>query len=237
MMRSITLLEVGRLGRQSIAATLAVFLGLVPVYLVVEPVVTGAVTDQFIISQTVTSEIAFVATASNITMDTSIPGITGGTASGSTQVRVYTNDSAGYNMTIAASGSPAMQGASQGGSIRDFSTTTTGYMSEPAFAFAVPTNGSGFGYTVSASTTADLDQSFLDDGALCNTGALDTAAGLDCWIGASTTAFRIVNRTSETTASGATTTLYFRTTIMPSPSPAIAEDIYYATTTLTAVTN
>ncbi len=236
-MGRIILSDMWTLGRQSIAGVLITFFGLVSVYVTAEPVVTRAVTDQFIINQTVTSEIAFVATASNITMDTSIPGITGGTASGSTQVRVYTNDAAGYNMTIAASGSPAMQGVAQGGSIPDFSTTTTGYMSEPSFGFIVPTNRAGFGYTVSASTTADLDQSFLDDGALCNTGALDTAEGLDCWIGASTTAFRIVNRTSETTASGATTTLYFRTTIMPSPTPAVPEDLYQATTTLTAVTN
>ncbi len=234
-MRHITLSDLLEYSRQSVALALIALLGLLSTYMLAEPVVTGAVQDQFLINQTVTSEISFVASPADVTMDTSIPGITGGTANGATQVRVYTNDSAGYNMTIVASGSPAMQGNTQGGSIRDFSTTTSGWMAEPSYDFTVPSNSAGFGYSVKASTTGEVDASFRDNGADCNTGAGETAG--QCWIGASTTAFMIVNRGTETAASGATTTIFFRTVIQSSPAPAIPEDSYRATTTLTAVTN
>lgn len=137
-------------------------------------------------------------------------------------------------MTIAASGSPAMQGTTQGGSIPNY-TNAVNYV--PDFAFSVGANTGEFGYTVSASTTSDLAQKFLDNASACNVGSADTSGSASCWYAASTTATSTINRTSETEASGATTTLFFRTQITSSPSPAIPEDLYVATTTLTAVTN
>lgn len=240
---NITIYDAVAYMRQSVSLAAIALLGLIGGYLLLEPAIShsqATAKDQFTVTQSITSEISFAGTAADVTMDTSIPGITGGTANGATQVRVYTNDSAGYSMTILASSSPAMQGNTQGGSIRDFSTTTTGWMAEPAHTFdatTVPVNSAGFGYSVYASSTNDVDPSFSHDGSnVCGTGGA-TETEKACWIGASTTAYTIVNRTSETEGSGATTTIFFRTVIRSSPSPSIPEDTYVSTTTLTATTN
>ncbi len=236
-MEDFTAYEVLKRFRESAFLAFLVLAGLLGGYVLAEPQIGHSATtyDQFITTQTVTSEISFVATAADVTMDTSIPGITGGTANGSTQVRVYTNDSAGYTMTIAASGTPAMQGNTQGGTIPDYTAATAGV---PDYTHAVGVNTGEFAYTVSASTTSDLAQKFLDNGSnTCNTGSTDTSGFATCWYGLSSTATSTINRTTETAASGATTTIFFRTQITASPSPAIPEDIYTATTTLTATTN
>lgn len=200
-----------------------------------EPNILWSANDQFTISGDVTAEISFSTTASDIDL-ANIPGLTGGTSTGATQVVVLTNNAAGYNMTLLASSSPAMQGESQGGSIPNYTPTSAGV---PDYGWSVPVNTAEFGYTVSASTTTDLDPSFLDNGSnLCNTGSNDTNGSATCWLNASSTAAEtIINRGSETLASGATTTITFRLNIKNSPVPAVAQDTYTATTTLTALTN
>jgi hypothetical protein len=214
---------------KAIATSLTLTLVLSFVFVWLEPELIRAVEDQFKITQVVTAEIAFTTAANDITMSGSIPGITGGTASGTTTVVVTTNNNTGYTMTITASSSPAMQGETQGGTISDYTPATAGV---PDFTFSVPT-GSEFGFSVSASTTADLAQKFLDNGTTCNTGALDTSVN-SCWMGLSTTATSTIVTTGETSASGSTSSLYFITRVN---AGALAEDNYTATTTLTAVTN
>ena len=83
-----------------------------------------------------------------------------------------------------------------------------------------------------ASTTADLDASFKNNGTVCNAGALSTSN--TCWMGASTTNFRIVSRGSAATTT-ATTTIQFRVNIPNNPVPAVNSDFYTATATLTLV--
>lgn len=190
--------------------------------------------NQFMINQTVTAEISFVTPTNNVTMDTAIPGITGGTANGATNVRVYTNNNTGYNMTIAASSTPALQGNYFAGNIPNY---TVGTANTPDYVFSVAANSARFGYTISASTTSDLDQKFLDNGSACKTGSSDTAGSASCWYGLSTTATSTINRTTATTASGATSTIFFRTQIQSNPAPSVTEDTYTATTTLTATVN
>ncbi len=233
-MKKITALELFSYMRQSALLAGFVLCAFVALFVLAEPAISRAITSQFTTSQTVTAEISFLTAASIVTMDSSIPGLTGGTANGSMQVRVFTNNSEGYSMTIAASGTPAMQGTTQGGSIQNYTNTAANV---PDYAFSVGVNTGEFGYTVSASTTSDLAQKFLDNTSACNVGSTDTAGSASCWYGLSTSATSTINRTTETEASGATTTLFFRTQITSSPSPAIPEDIYVATTTLTAVTN
>lgn len=200
-------------------------------FLFFEPTLGRAIEDQFTITQTITSEISFSTTASDVTMNSSIGGLTGGVSNGTTTVVVLTNDSAGYTMTIKASSSPAMQGNSQGGTISDYTSSSA---SIPDFSYSVPSSAE-FGYSVSASTTADLAQKFLDNGSTCNTGSSDTSGAASCWFGLSTTATSTILRTSETSASGSTSSIYFKLTV--NSGTALPEDTYVATTTLTATTN
>lgn len=218
--------------KEIIAGSLALTIFCLIAFPALEPTPLLAIEDQFTVSVSVTSEIAFSVPATDITL-ASIPGITGGTSNGGTQVVVMTNDNAGYTMTLKASTSPALQGHTQGGTIPNYTPTVAGV---PDFAFSVAANKAELGYTVEASTTADLTSSWLDNGTTtCGTGAADTANS--CWLDATTTTFVLVNRNSETTNSGSTTTLKFRLTINSNPVPMIPEDIYTATTTLTATTN
>jgi hypothetical protein len=196
-----------------------------------EPNDTFAVTDSFTVSQTVTAEISFVATSTDVTMSPSLAGISGGTSNGSYGVRVRTNNATGYNMTLAFSSTTAMGRNGGGGYISNYNPAAT---TAPDYTFANETF-SQFGYTVVASTSADLATYFRDNGSACNTGAGNTTN--TCWMAPSTTARTIINRTTATGATGATTTLNFRVNIPSNPIPAIQTGTYTATATLTATTN
>lgn len=194
---------------------------------------TATTTSQFTTKQTITSEISFLIGASNIVLSPSIGGISGGEATGTTQVRVYTNNTTGFTMTIAASGTPAMLGDSLGGSFTNY--TPAGAF--PDYGFARSGVSAKFGFTVSASTTADLAQKFLDNGTACNTGALDTNLGASCWTFVSTTATSTIVTAAPAPVSGSTSTIFMHTYVPANPNPALPKDTYTATTTLTAVTN
>lgn len=216
--------------RQVVAVSFFLTLTLALGFVVFEPAIIRAVEDQFTITQTITAEIAFTTAAQNVTMNGSIAGITGGNAWGTTTSVVTTNNSTGFTMTIVASSSPAMQRVGGSGTISDYTPSTAGI---PDFAFAVP-SGSEFGYSVSASTTADLAQKFKDDGATCNTGSADTNGNQSCWYGLSTVATSTLVTTAETPSSGATSSYYFRTLVN---AGFLAAGTYNATATLTAVIN
>jgi hypothetical protein len=206
------------------------------VFITIEPAVSlgATATSQFTISQTVTAEIAFATTASNVIMSPTLGGITGGTSNGATSVAVKTNNLTGYNMTIMASTSSGMQGvASSTNFIPAYISTVPGV---PDYTFSSETNSAGFGYAVNATTSTDVAQLFRSAGSTpCNTGAVTSSSA--CWLAATTTAVTIINRSTPTPSTGATTTLSFRVVIGANPSPVIPNDTYVATTTLTATTN
>lgn len=174
----------------------------------------------------------------DVVLAPSLGGITGGTsdnsgADPSTGTTVTTDGAAGYELYFKASSSPAMQGNTQGDSILDYTPAAAGI---PDYAYSVPT-GEEFGYTVSASTTADLAQKFLDNGTdTCNTGSADTSGSASCWYGLSTTATSTIVRNTETSASGSTSSVVFKLTIN-SGTGFVTEDTYNATATLTATIN
>ena len=134
-------------------------------------------------------------------------------------------------MTLEASSSGAMIGD------RDNTKSIPAYApatpSIPDMGFLVPANSARFGYTVMASTSAEATPWFQNNGSACNAGA--TNDGSHCWLNASTTAFYIMNTTGATAASGSTSTLIFHVKINPNPAPMIPDDMYVATTTLTAL--
>jgi hypothetical protein len=123
----------------------------------------------------------------------------------------------------------AMQGDnSDSDAIHDYPATG----GEPTFLFSTASTSAVFGYTVSATDSSDLDPSFLDDGASCNTGAGYTADR--CWMEPSTSSFRIIDRGTSATG-GATSTIHFKIHVPNSPSPSLVADVYTATATLTAL--
>jgi hypothetical protein len=200
--------------------------------LVLEPTLGRAAAtanDTFLITQSITDEISFLVPAADVTMVGPIQGVTGGYATGTTYAVVRSNSNSGYTMDISFSNAPAMRGNTTFSTgIRDYATSST--MMQPSFTF-VASSAAQFGYTVAASTTSDLDPSFLNDGSTCNAGAGYTANR--CWMTPSTTAYRIINR-STSAPSGATTTLTFHINVPSNPSPSLDEDFYTATATLTA---
>jgi hypothetical protein len=200
------------------------------VFVGLEPKLSTAAEDQLTITQVITSEISFSTPATDVTMTPQLTGLTGGTSNGTSTVIVLTNNTTGYTMTIVASTSPAMKGYLGTDSIPDYTSTAT----MPDFAYSVP-SGYEFGYSVGASTTADLAQKFLDNGSVCATGSSDTATVASCWYGLSTVATSTILRTTQTPGSGSTSSLYFKVTINSGSS--VTEDTYQATTTLTATTN
>ncbi len=200
--------------------------------LVLEPTLgraAASTNDTFLITQEITDEISFLVPAADVTMVGPIQGVSGGYATGTTYAVVRSNSNSGYTMDISFSNAPAMRGNTTFSTgIRDYATSSS--MMQPSFTF-VASSAAQFGYTVAASTTSDLDPSFLNNGSTCNAGAGYTANR--CWMTPSTTAYRIINR-STSAPSGATTTLTFHINVPSNPSPALDEDFYTATATLTA---
>jgi hypothetical protein len=131
-------------------------------------------------------------------------------------------------MDIAFSNGPAMRGDVTGSTaIGDYGTTT-----EPTFGFYASTSAV-FAYNVANLPSSSLDPSFKNNGSSCNAGGSYTAS--TCWMGPSTTPFRIIN-SAVAAPGGATTTLQFQVNVPNNPNPGVQSDTYTATATLTAVT-
>lgn len=194
-------------------------------------VATAQTTDEFIITQAINGEIAFATTATDVTMSTPIGALTGGTSTGSTQVAVRTNEPAGYAMDIRFDDDAAMQRDGGGGEIADYTP-----IAASDYDFDTSTASGEFGYSVAADTPADAVAVFQDDGAsACGSGASSTVGA--CWVAPTTSDFEIINRSSATGPTGATTTLSFQVFVPPNPSPTIPTGGYTATATLTITTN
>ena len=207
-------------------------------FMSLEPLVSRAQSsaeDTFIVQQTITGEISFLVNAADVTMVGSINGLTGGSATGSTFAVVQTNDPDGYNMTIEFpfATTSGMQADNTSSVINNYTPATPG---TPDYTWQDNASGgsSEFGYTVHASTTGDIDPSFLSSGGVCGSGSFETNR---CWFNPTTAPETIINRTSGAAASGATTTIVFRVHVPNSPSPALDSDTYTATATLTATNN
>jgi hypothetical protein len=190
--------------------------------------------DQFTVSQLVSEEMSIVTPPSDVTMSPTLGGLTGGTANGSTQVIVRTSNITGYNLTLEASSSLGMIGITNPANyIPAYTPSVEGV---PDYDFTTAVGTARFGYSVEASTTADLAQIFRNNGSVCNDASGGDVAD-HCWLNSSTTPVTIVNRSTQTTASGATTTINFRVEFNGTPSPVIPDDTYISTTTITATTN
>jgi hypothetical protein len=215
--------------KKSISLTLVLFMGVFGFYSAFEPQIISAVQDQVVITLTVTSEIT-ITSPSNITMSPTIPGLTGGAATGTATWTVITNDSSGYSVTHVAS-STTMDGDTQGDSFVAYTpvgATTTDYT------WSTAAGDAEFGYsTISYDDGTSIDTMFKDTGAICGAGSNTTYNR--CWKPVTTSAETIYNRSTETTSSGTTFTIDYQAE--SGSSAFTVEDTYTATTTVTATTN
>ena len=160
--------------------------------------------------------------ATDVVMSPSIPGVTGGSAYGSTTVTVITDSPSGYALTIEAENSPAMQKGAE--TIADYVPG-----SSPTFGFTVNDGQAFFGYSPEG---ADITSRYKDNGGTCNTGGLlDTS--LACWDGFSGGAQTIATAFAPNHPDGATTTIQFQVGVGTQTN--VDPGFYVATTTVTAL--
>jgi hypothetical protein len=157
----------------------------------------------------------------DVAMNPSIPGVTGGVSNGSTTFTVVTDSPSGYKLTIESSATPAM---------RDGVNTIADYDpvgSAPDRLFITDAGDSQFGFSPHGN---DVIERFKDDGTLCDNGGANNTVQ-ECWDGLSTTAATIVQSSSPNQPTGATTTVYFRVGIGGSVNQTPGS--YVATSTIT----
>ncbi len=159
---------------------------------------------------------------SPVILSPNLGGITGGTSNGSTSVSVLTDSPSGYQLTISADSSPAMQKGSD--TIADYVPVAT---PTPDMSFSLNVDDAHFGFSPEGT---DVTQRWLNDTADCGVGTNSTA--LVCWDGLSMSE-KVVAQGGSNHPVGATTTVHFRLGI-GSDATVPAGD-YYATTTLTAL--
>jgi hypothetical protein len=155
-------------------------------------------------------------------MDSDIQGIVGGVSNGSTTLTIITDGPAGYQLTIEAENSPAMQ--------RDATNTIDDYDDGgvPDFTFDTQDGEAHFGFSPQG---VDVVQLFLDDGGACNTGSQNN--NFACWDGLSTSPAVIAEASGSNHPAGATTTVNFRVELGANAS--VVSGVYTATSTVTAL--
>lgn len=218
-----------------VSATLIIAL-ISATFVVFEPTIGQAQESVDItITQTITGETSFTINPGNVNMDSDIASITGGTTNGTSTFEVQTNNSSGYNVTIAFDQDAAMQRNGGGGDIPDYTVAAT----ETDFTYQTSGTGGRFGYSVITPTVGDLDPTFQHDGS--NDCGSDGTGGQAtygaCWAEPTTSAVTILNTSSATTGDGASSSVLFRVHVPPNPSPAIPAGTYTATATLTVANN
>ena len=200
-------------------------------FFVLEPQISHgqAAASNFRVQQTITDQTSFLVSPANVTMPGGgINGLTGGTATGTTQFVVRSNNVSGYYVEIAYldnAGLYAMRGDKDGGAqIRDYALGAD----TPTFNMTAST-AAQFAYSVHSSTTADTAAAFKYTGSTCDSGSTNTVG--KCWKAPLTTPVQVVNR-STAAVSGATTTLYFKVHVPSGANPTPIAQTYTATATL-----
>ncbi|MEZ4104272.1 MAG: hypothetical protein R3B60_03220 [Candidatus Paceibacterota bacterium] len=160
--------------------------------------------------------------ANPVIMTPDIGGITGGIANGSTSVLVTTDSPSGYQLTIKASDSPAMQKGVD--TISDYAPLAN---PDPDLSFSTGSGDAHFGFSPESDY---LIQRWKDDTFACNTGGNNTA--LACWDGLSTTE-KVMVQGPANHPDGASTTIHFRVGV--GGSVIMPEGEYIATSTITAL--
>lgn len=159
--------------------------------------------------------------ADDVVMAPAIDGLIGGESDGVTALDATTDSSGGYQLTIAASDSPAMNKGPD--SIADYVPDGA----SPDLHFTTASNEAHFAFSPFGD---DVIERYQTDGASC--GVSGVASTTACWDGLSTTASIIAQRTSSNHSEGGTETLlFFKVGVGPAANPTAGD--YTATTTVT----
>jgi hypothetical protein len=218
-------------------------------FFMVEPAISHSQTlsNDFTIRQTITDENSFKVIANVLTDADSgtagiqgINGVTGGNATGTTEVVVLSNNVAGYNVSIdfaydLGGQTEAMVGdLDNGQEIRDYDGDVAG---QPSYNFTA-SSAAMFAYTITSSSTDDVAQSFLSNGAVCNVPTVSSGVEEEdrCWKAPEDGLFQILN-TDGPSPSGATSTLKFKVHVPASAVPVPTAQTYTATATLSLLSN
>ncbi len=150
-----------------------------------------------------------------------IPGISGGTATANTNWTVNADNSAGFDMKMAASTNPALK--------LDGSYYFDNYSSTPTKGWTVSPNTADFGFAVVPAEAGEA-LAFQDNGSSCGAG---TNTG-NCWAGFDgTNQTTIVHRTTRTDPAGEVDGINFK-----AESKGFLKDgSYVASITVTVVSN
>lgn len=159
--------------------------------------------------------------AADVVLSPGLPGITGGTANGSTSVTVVTDGPAGYQLTIESATDPTLQSGSN--SIADLDTST------PRL-FDFTSAGSQQAALAFSPTGPDVIDVYRSSGSTCGSGSV---VDLRCWEGPSTTPAVIAEAPGSNHPSGASTTINFRVVIDNGANIIAGE--YTGTSTITAI--
>lgn len=158
-----------------------------------------------------------------VVMDRSIPGVAGGFSYGSTTVTVITDSPGGYQIQIAAEGSPALQADDTADTIADYSPS-----GDSDYNFTVGATEALMGFTI---VSPHALPRFFNNETICGVGSFNT--GEHCWVGLSTTTTTIVSHGAPNHPDGTDTTIHFQVGV--GGSVIQPPGVYTATTTLTAL--
>lgn len=158
-----------------------------------------------------------------VTMEGPLGGLSSGESNGSTTVTVVTDSPSGYQLTISAENSPAMQKGSD--TIADYVPDDS-----PAadFIFSTAANEAHFAFSPFGD---DVVSRYRNDGFGCGVGSNSTL--LRCWDGLSTSEQVISQGAGANHPIGTDTTIQFKVGL--GGAVAVPPGIYTATTTLTAL--
>jgi hypothetical protein len=196
-------------------------------YMALEPTTLFGQTDSddFTITQEIGAELSFLAQPQNVTMDNTIGAVSGGTAYGSTSVRVYTNNTTGYLMSIKFSSTTAMVHSNGTSRIDNHPSSTPSYH--------IPSVGTDDAYFAFTASSSDLVAAFNFSGTTCNSGSSYSTS--TCWrmLADATQDLQFLDDADETPAGGALTDLSFVVNVGPNNTD-LPNGTYTATATLTA---
>jgi len=219
--------------KETAALTIMVSLLITLNYFIFEPEIIKGAADTIVVTQVVTAETA-ISTPVDVSMSGSIAGVTGNLGApttGSVAWTISSNNSFGFQMTLAASTNPALR-LDGTYNFSDYSPASAG---TPDYSWTSPAaSAAEFGYTVEPATAADTIAKFMDNGVdTCNSGTNNTAN--KCWYNfSSITPETVINRSSNTSSGGEVETVRFQA---ESNAKYLSSGNYTATITATVTDN